>query len=168
MVLNLRGSEGRVPAAGFSRNSVSLTSNFPHKWQPAPPRGATMSCLPSAAHCGVLLQDPFVLDWSTKPLMSLWLFSTLSFGPEAGHLQGCVGLRGTVQHIPTLISRPPGQNHIQTHPGYWLPSQHVGYTDPCHNLSQFVCLTSHPYTRRLTYTLLHTYFEFPSSGLNCY
>lgn len=163
MVVNLRGSEGRAPAAGFSGDSVSLTSISPINGSLLLPRGAAISCRPSAAHCGVLLQDP--LFW-TGPLSHWCLcgsFWTLFLRSRGWASTSCVGLRGTVQHIPTLISRPPGQNHIQTHPWVSTPIPTCRLHRPMPHPSQFVCLTL-THTHVDSHIHFYTYFEFPSSG----
>lgn len=153
MVVNLRGSEGRAPAAGFSADWVNLTSIPRHKWQPTPPPRSQACYHVLPAICCTLwgvAPGPFVLVWSTKPLMSLWLF------PDSFSSVQRLGLRGTAQHIPTLIYRPPGQNRIQTLPWISAPIPARRLHRPMPHPSQFVFLTLSPiHTQTHIYTSTH-------------
>lgn len=129
------------------------------------PRGAkiaTMSCLPSAAHRGVLFQDP--LFW-TDPISHWYLcgsFQTLFLWPRGQASTSFVGLRGAVQHIPTLIYRPPGQNHIQTHSWISAPIPTRRLHRPMPHPS--VCVLDSPTrTHGDSHIHFYTHFEFSSS-----
>lgn len=165
MVVNLRGSEGRAPAAGFSGDWVNLTSTPPYKWQPSPPLRSQDRYHVLPAICCTpwgVVPGPFVLDWPTKSLISLWFFPD-SF--SSAQRPGIYKLRRPAGCSPTHthhIYRPPGQNHIQTHPWISAPI-------PTHRLHRpvphpSVCVLDFP-TRTHGDSHIHfdTYFEFSSS-----
>lgn len=107
-------------------------------------------------HTGVLLQDP--LFWSAP--LSHWCLcgsvQTLFLRSRGWASTSFVGLRGTAQHIPTLIYRPPGQNRIQTLPWISAPIPACRLHRPMPHPSQFVFLTLSPiHTQTHIYTSTH-------------